>query len=130
MAEQRASPRCRLEARQGDPGGNKGGKWICSGVPSPPCRIHVDPQDGGLERFARHRLIRPPGRWPRATRPTRRQPFGSSARERGQPISAKLAVSPGERGSAYVRWFQGVIASLRRVFLMVSCRRGFVEGEC
>ena len=30
----------------------------------------------------------------------------------------------------YRRWFQGVIASLRRVFLMVSCRRGFVEGEC
>jgi len=108
VAEQRASPRCRLEARQGDPGGNKGGKWICSGVPSPPCRIHVDPQDGGLERFARHRLIRPPGRWPRATRPTRRQPFGSSAPERGQPISAKLAVSPGERGSAYVPIWAGI----------------------
>ena len=25
---------------------------------------------------------------------------------------------------------QGVIATLERVFLMVSCRRGFVEAEC
>ena len=39
--------------------------------------------------------------------PTRRQPFGSSAPERGQPMYAKLEVSPGERASAdmcrYVR---------------------------
>ena len=102
MAEQRACRGVGWRLGRGTPEGTKGGKWICSGVPSPPCRIHVDPQDGGLERFARHRLIRPPGRWPRATRPTRRQPFGSSAPERGQSTSVKLAVSPDERGSAYV----------------------------
>ena len=30
------------------------------------------------------------------------------------------------RRAAYVRWFQGVIASLQRVCLMVSSRQGFV----
>ena len=48
MSEQRASPRCRLEARQGDPGGNKGVSGSAPGYPAHPAASMSTPKTAAL----------------------------------------------------------------------------------